>query len=286
MDLKQLIVTSIVLNINDEESTISPKQLVSKPASNDQFIVSDADEEILILIKFSKVVRLRNIKIHATSQQANETRSPPKLIHVYKTKHLNLNFDDVQMMKPDRKVSCKPKKLDIGQTINLHNNSKNAVKFSKVEYLAVYILSNQNDTEQTYLSGITFYDESDKTDETKSDPSPANTSVGILILNAALIIIPDEVITTDKYLETIDGITYVLYYNNCGLSTGECRLEYSFIEFWNKFVNDETPTFDQISADIEHNEGPTYDYLMEHPPNDLILHGILPVLVKVVNELK
>merc|ERR1711933_619931 len=33
---------------------------------------------------------------------------------------------------------------------------------------------------------------------------------------------------------------------------------------------------------ISHNEGPTYDYLMEHPPND----RILPVLEKVVDQLK
>eukprot|EP01083_Nonionella_stella_P224891 800113_1 len=139
-----------------------------------------------------------------------------------------------------------------------------------------------DDIKKSVSGGISEQSDEEEKKEWNFNKEEKNGGDGTVILNAGLIIIPDEVITKPQYLENIDGITYVLYYNNCGLSTGECRLPYSYIEFWKEYLNEETPNFKTISDDIEHNEGPTYDYLMEHPPND----RILPVLEKVVDQLK
>eukprot|EP01084_Bolivina_argentea_P316209 548058_1 len=114
-------------------------------------------------------------------------------------------------------------------------------------------------------------------------PSPPelDDDTGTVILNPGLVIIPDEILINNEYLENIDGITKILEYEY-----SQRRLSRSYIDFWNEFLEEERPTFKVIADDIHYNEGIFYDYLMEHPPNDLILHGILPVLVKVVNELK
>jgi len=103
---------------------------------------------------------------------------------------------------------------------------------------------------------------------------------GTEILNAGLIVIPDEVITRSVLLESIDGITHVLLYNNAMMHPP--RLDNTYIEFWDSFLDEEERTFDGIRGDIKLNEGPTFDYLMENPPND----RILPVLEKVVDQLK
>eukprot|EP01084_Bolivina_argentea_P309335 535052_1 len=106
---------------------------------------------------------------------------------------------------------------------------------------------------------------------------------GTVILNAGLIMIPDEVICDPQYLENIRGITYVLKYNNCIIQEPRPpRLPYSYVQFWENYLTDEPPTYASIASDIDKNEGPTYDYLMENPPFD----RILPVLEKVVDQLK
>eukprot|EP01083_Nonionella_stella_P143841 447861_1 len=107
---------------------------------------------------------------------------------------------------------------------------------------------------------------------------------GTVILNAGLIMIPDEVICDPQYLENIRGITYVLKYNNCIIQEPrQPRLPYSFVQFCENYLTDEPPTYASIASDIDKNEGPTYDYLylMENPPFD----RIFPVLEKVVGSL-
>eukprot|EP01084_Bolivina_argentea_P316210 548060_1 len=112
-------------------------------------------------------------------------------------------------------------------------------------------------------------------------PSPPelDDDTGTVILNPGLVIIPDEILINNEYLENIDGITKILEYEY-----SQRRLSRSYIDFWNAFLEDEpeVATFKVIAYDIRHNEGPFYDYLMEHPPND----RILPVLQKVVDQIK
>eukprot|EP01084_Bolivina_argentea_P281849 482333_1 len=158
MDLRDFIRTINVLNIDEEESTIATTELVGdKNFKNTSYVVSDADEEIIILVEFQQIVDLHSVKLYATPILSNNDSldiSPPKLTHIYMLDNLSKNFDDIQSMKPDKTAECSIKKLKKGQRINLKKNAKNAIKFSKTKFIALYIQSNQNDTENTYLNRV------------------------------------------------------------------------------------------------------------------------------------
>merc|ERR1712228_703016 len=122
-------------------------------------------------------------------------------------------------------------------------------------------------------------------DDTKSDweynkEDISKKGSGTEILNPGLIIIPDKVITNVKYLENIKGITHVISHNNAKINPP--RITWQYVQFWLDYIDEEDPKFEVIDEDIKNNEGPTYDYLMEHPPND----RILTVLEKVVDQLR
>lgn len=173
-NLRHLIDTFRILNINDSESTVSEDRFPFQNSfKKESFIVSDVDEEILILVEFHDIVSLTSIKIHALppaddnkDEESNdddddedddeEERSAPKEIQIFKIDDLSKDFNDVQEMKKDHSVNCKPNKLAKGQSVNLQKKAKIAVKFKKVRCLAIWIKSNQAETEKTYLSGIIF----------------------------------------------------------------------------------------------------------------------------------
>eukprot|EP01084_Bolivina_argentea_P178651 308771_1 len=154
-DLRDQIQSIQILNMDIEESTITSQQLVSKErAATASFIISDVDEELIVLIGFKQNVDLHSIKLFSLSHpDANDT-SQPKRIHIYNIDNLNKNFDDLKATKPDKTVKCFPKKLEKGQFINLKKNSKNSIKFKKTRNLAIYITSNQNETEKTHINSI------------------------------------------------------------------------------------------------------------------------------------
>eukprot|EP01084_Bolivina_argentea_P008667 16219_1 len=67
-----------------------------------------------------------------------------------------MNFDNLSSMKPDKSIRCSKKKLKKGQIINLQKKSTTALKFKKTKYFALYIQSNQNNTESTYINSMQF----------------------------------------------------------------------------------------------------------------------------------
>eukprot|EP01084_Bolivina_argentea_P160389 279301_1 len=117
--------------------------------------MSDADEELLILIEFKHLVSLKLIKIYALNNDHNDA-SAPKQINIYKLNNLNINFDDMQVLFPDTSIKCATKKLKKGQSIKLQKQSKNILKFKQTKYLAIYIASNQLNTVNTYINSIEF----------------------------------------------------------------------------------------------------------------------------------
>eukprot|EP01083_Nonionella_stella_P228690 810267_1 len=90
-----------VLNIDKNKSTIRTPflQLLTQEQKidNESFIISDADEELLILVAFTQPINLKSMKIYY-SPHNDDTTSGPKDIHIYKTKNLNVNFDDIEYM--------------------------------------------------------------------------------------------------------------------------------------------------------------------------------------------
>ena len=65
-----------ILNIDKEESTVSEMELVADISNinSSSFIVSDADQELLVLISFKKEMNLKGIKVHSLglSQEDND----------------------------------------------------------------------------------------------------------------------------------------------------------------------------------------------------------------------
>ena len=76
------------------------------------------------------------------------------LSNIYKLQNMNINFNDIESLKIQKSIKCNLKKLLKGQSIKLQSNSKLAILFEHVEYLAIYIKSNQNDTERTIINAI------------------------------------------------------------------------------------------------------------------------------------
>eukprot|EP01084_Bolivina_argentea_P264755 448585_1 len=152
-----------ILNIDNEKSTISSQQLITnEPINDEQYIVSDTDEELLILIQFVKEIELKSIKIHYVQNSVNKIVdedidiSGPKDVLIYKILDLNINFDDLLSIQPDKSIKCNIKKLEKGQNISLQKTSKSAIKFKKIKYLAIYVKTNQKNTENTIINGIKF----------------------------------------------------------------------------------------------------------------------------------
>eukprot|EP01084_Bolivina_argentea_P229073 386710_1 len=153
----RVIKTCLILNIDKDLSCIEQKNNnydICNRNNPNSYVISDCDEELLILIEFEKIAPLFSITLFATNINIDDDTdiSAPKLISLYPTKHLNIDFGDMNGLNPAVSVECSNKKLKNGQMIKLTNN----MKFKYLKYLVVYVKSNQSGTENTYFNGILF----------------------------------------------------------------------------------------------------------------------------------
>eukprot|EP01084_Bolivina_argentea_P193340 331710_1 len=157
MSLIQQIDTINILNKDIEESTVSNEELIfSNKFDHKSYVLSDADEELIILIQFKAFVDLNSITLHAFPNSNDEhDSSPPKKVHFYKINNLNKSFDEIKSIKPDKSIQCSLSKLQNGQRINL-KKSKTVLVFNKIKYMAIYIETNQQNSEVTNINGIEF----------------------------------------------------------------------------------------------------------------------------------
>eukprot|EP01083_Nonionella_stella_P276006 937596_1 len=168
MDLTEYIDVINVLNTDDDKSSISPLELVTKEQfDNSSFIVSEIDEELLVLIKFKQMIDLHSIKLYAFPNDDDEM-SPLEQIHIYKVDNLSVDFDDVQSMEFNKTIkkrdyTCSMEKLKRGQFINIKAGTN---AFNKVACLAMHITSNQSEAE-VYLNGIKLKGLPNKNSENK-----------------------------------------------------------------------------------------------------------------------
>eukprot|EP01084_Bolivina_argentea_P194683 334066_1 len=158
MSSRNSIRTVLIMNKDDAISTISNDKLVFKDVFDQHhYVVSDVDEELIILIEFDGVIELNSVIIHAFSIIDDEIdASPPKHVNIYRIENMSKTFDDIKQMKSNKRLSCSLSKLEHGQIIKLKTNPKNAVAFDKIKYLAIFIESNQNESEVTNINGIQF----------------------------------------------------------------------------------------------------------------------------------
>lgn len=186
--LNGLIQTIRVLNRSDEDSTLSDQAFGASTVPNPGlFIKSDSDEELLFLIEFKEDIDLETVSFHACyptdtanggdaeddDEDEDEEEggfSAPKKVFLYKVESLNKDFDDALAAKPDIKVTCDATKLasSSGHVLNLKKKGKTAIKFRKCSKIMIFIASNQDETDQTYISGMKFTgNASAKTDMSK-----------------------------------------------------------------------------------------------------------------------
>ena len=70
MDLSNYVEQVNILNIDHNASTLPPSEFIINSNFN-KFIVSDKDEEMLILIKFRDIVSLKSMTIYAKANSYN-----------------------------------------------------------------------------------------------------------------------------------------------------------------------------------------------------------------------
>eukprot|EP01084_Bolivina_argentea_P047370 87274_1 len=225
MDLNDEVETILILNLDNEISTASPAELISIRNSQ-SFILSDADEELLILVKFKNAIDLHSICLQSNAEDVDiEDVSEPKRIHIYKTDHLNIDFDDIQLMKADKTIHCSVKKLSKGKTIKLQKQSKNAVRFKKTTYLVIYVDSNQSDTEKTLIHHIQFKGHVKNAQKSIQSVMKSSTMNEVPENNAFLqniFIMPEaksDIEFKEVYANTTDDITDY----KCNLSYSQCN---------------------------------------------------------------
>ena len=159
LNINALVETINILNMDKDKSTMSPRDALTN-TKNDKYIMSDDDEELLILIGFKKSVDLKSIKIRASMKKMDakqfEGVSAPKSIFIFAVRDLNVSFDDLEAMQPDKDITTGLNKVERGQMIKLQNEPKNVSKFKKLKCLAIYIRSNHKETERTLVHSITL----------------------------------------------------------------------------------------------------------------------------------
>eukprot|EP01084_Bolivina_argentea_P268723 456530_1 len=158
MDLKYAVQTIQILNRDDEESTMTVDQFLAQNSPHhSSYILSDVDEELLLLIEFKHEVDLRSVKLYAESNcSSDKDISAPKQIHIHVMEDMNKGFQEMKSINTyDKSVTCSSDKLKKGQKINLQkNNPKSVLKFKKTRYLAIYVQSNQANVEKTCINGL------------------------------------------------------------------------------------------------------------------------------------
>lgn len=140
MNLSSIVDTVELLDIDEELSNPSTNAKILGSESgldSSHYVVSDVDQELLILIQFKQMINLQSIKLYASKDNIDidademDDISLPKDVYLYKLQNLNINFDDLDYIKHDKSTKCRINKLPKGQIINLQKEAKLTAKVIK-----------------------------------------------------------------------------------------------------------------------------------------------------------
>ena len=132
------------LNIEDE----TPIDHAIRPELRDNAAlsaVSDADEQMLIVIPFMNAVKLHSIVFRGPPGAG------PATVKLFKNR-LSFDFDDAEREKPSDVLQVQEAQLGSGSKVALK-----FVNFQMVTSIAILIDNNQGGEEQTILSGLTIF---------------------------------------------------------------------------------------------------------------------------------
>ncbi|KAG1368683.1 PITH domain-containing protein [Cocos nucifera] len=105
---------------------------------------SDADEQLLIYIPFTQVIKLHSITIKAPEEEG------PKTVKLFANKE-HMGFSDVNDYPPSDSIALCPENLK-GQPVNLKY-----VKFQSVRSLTIFIEDNQGGNDISKIQKIVLY---------------------------------------------------------------------------------------------------------------------------------
>ncbi|KAI0316801.1 PITH domain-containing protein [Amylostereum chailletii] len=136
------------LNCLNEDSARTLRSICSSKSLNtsDSFLLSDADEQLLLSIPFNQTVRVRSIAIRSTSPE-----QAPKTIKLLVNRQ-SIGFEDVQdAEEPDvaQKLELTADQTREGRRIGLR-----FVRFQSVNSLHIFVESNQGGSDITRIDSI------------------------------------------------------------------------------------------------------------------------------------
>ncbi|KAI9495195.1 PITH domain-containing protein [Zychaea mexicana] len=113
--------------------------------SDDSFLESDVDEQLIITVPFNQPVKIHSIKL-----KAKNIAQAPKTIKIYVNRQ-NLGFDEADSVKETQTIELEPKDFEEDAVVNLR-----FVKFQNVNTLVIFVQDNQEDEETTQIQQIVF----------------------------------------------------------------------------------------------------------------------------------
>jgi thioredoxin len=107
---------------------------------------SDADEQLLIALRFNQPVKLHSISIKAPGTHG------PRSVRLFTNQPTTLDFEQAEDAKAVQDIYFTSEQLDNGEVINLRY-----VKFQNVHNVQIFVKDNVGDTDCTEIGSIRFY---------------------------------------------------------------------------------------------------------------------------------
>jgi len=143
MDLSPFINKAGSTCLNDSDD----HPFLNALTSDDTYLESDCDEQLLMMLSFNQPVKLHSIKLRSTDDGKG-----PKTIKLFINQPNELDFDQAEQREAIQKIDVEEKQLTGDNVINLRY-----VKFQNVQNVSVFILDNQGGEETTVLKQLQFY---------------------------------------------------------------------------------------------------------------------------------
>eukprot|EP01083_Nonionella_stella_P111859 328474_1 len=138
-----------VLGMDHNVSMISGV-IQSETNYHSSFIVSEMNQPLILVFRFNLPIYLDSLTIIASNGPVNG--SPPKQIHIYKINHLCMSINDIKAQKPDYSFENPNKSVITIKHVTRHN-----YHLDKMRCMAVYIESNQDNTQTSFVNAIQLY---------------------------------------------------------------------------------------------------------------------------------
>ncbi|KAM7534502.1 hypothetical protein Aperf_G00000106954 [Anoplocephala perfoliata] len=110
------------------------------------YLMSDADEQLIIFLTFNQLVKLHSLRITAPED------SGPKNIKLFTNQLTTPDFDACESATAVQAFTLTPQHLKASSLIQLK-----FVKFQKVQSVTIFVQDNQKDVEQTRITNLILY---------------------------------------------------------------------------------------------------------------------------------